>query len=765
VAHGSNRRPRFTLSTSIVAFCIAAFGLGESPARAADGDLDPRFGSQGIVTTSINIHAIAIQSDNRIVVAGDSDGDVAVTRYNRDGSPDSTFGIVRTQLGPNSAQTFVAIDEQQRIVVGSRTGVARLTPDGMVDLTFGSSGRITTSPVVALATRPDGRIVIVASGRVAYYDSSGRLLSEFQLADYGTAICPPAPRPCVSIPINTYTILPSENIVGAGGGFLMVGFDGSGNLLGPRPAPLTVGFGGATAVDAQPDGRIVAAGVATVAVDGVPTSAFMLARYLDFDASLDTTFGGGSVVTAIPDCPLPGCSIGGGADALGFQHDGRIVAAGTSNGNVTVARYLPDGRLDDTFGDDGIVVTDLGVTFDRVSGLEIQPDGNLLVAAGNKLARYVARSSEVPRLYYLSGGSVQELARVEGAWNATDLRSEAQAPPSAGRSLAAFASGTAMESRVYYLDAAGDVQELAREDDNGTPRWKTHPISRDANAPPATPGSALAAIGSGAYLDPRVYYLDIAGMVQELAWFSDDGGPTPARWHVRAIGEEAGMPPATAGSALAAFGYGPQREPRVYYIDQSGLVQELAWFSNDGGAMPPYWHLRTISEEAHKPPAALDSTLTVAQPNGLPRVYYVTGVGDVKELSWPAPAFTNSNNLWFGEVVGDAVTNSAIAPVGETVYSILPNGVIEEAHIVRQPVFSRPLTSTIDPLSFAVPTERADSLRGSGMVWLEDSLYYISSPSGIITRLRSATDVIPFGTMLAPADLGSPLAGFTVPAR
>jgi hypothetical protein len=270
----------------------------------------------------------------------------------------------------------------------------------------------------------------------------------------------------------------------------------------------------------------------------------------------------------------------------------------------------------------------------------------------------------------------------------------------------------------------------------------------------------MAGIAAGPQREPRVYYLDSRRMVQELAWFSDDGGGMPARWHARAIGDEAHMPPATDGSALAALAYGPQREPRVYYIDTAGLVQELGWFSDDGGSSPPYWHLRTISEDAHKPPAAPNSSLSVADPGETPRVYYVTDVGDVKELAWvPRP------NLWWGEVAGDAVTNSAIAPIGETVYTVLPDGVIERARIVRSPVFSRPTTSTIDPLAFAVPSERADAVYGSGMVWLDDSLYYISAPGGLVTRLRPDSEILPFGITVAPADLGSPLIGFTVPAR
>src|SRR5665647_806671 len=70
-----------------------------------DGSLDSTFDGDGKLTTAIStvddeINAIAIQSDGKIVVAGYSNAsgdinayepDLAVVRYNTDGSLDSTF--------------------------------------------------------------------------------------------------------------------------------------------------------------------------------------------------------------------------------------------------------------------------------------------------------------------------------------------------------------------------------------------------------------------------------------------------------------------------------------------------------------------------------------------------------------------------------------------------------------------------------------------------------------------------------------------------
>ena len=73
-------------------------------AWAADGDLDSSFGNGGQVMTDINkstdiADAVAIQSDGKLVVVGqtyknnDYTGeDFVVTRYNSNGTLDTTFG-------------------------------------------------------------------------------------------------------------------------------------------------------------------------------------------------------------------------------------------------------------------------------------------------------------------------------------------------------------------------------------------------------------------------------------------------------------------------------------------------------------------------------------------------------------------------------------------------------------------------------------------------------------------------------------------------
>jgi uncharacterized delta-60 repeat protein len=116
----------------------------------------------------------------------------------------------------------------------------------------------------------------------------------------------------------------------------------------------------------QPNHKIVAAGFTGAGDD------FALARY-NLDGSLDTSFDGDGKVTT---------DFGGLDGALGvaIQPDRKIVAAGFTGDDFSLARYNLDGSLDTSFGGDGKVTTDFG-GFDQAFEVAIQPNGSV-VAAG-----------------------------------------------------------------------------------------------------------------------------------------------------------------------------------------------------------------------------------------------------------------------------------------------------------------------------------------------------------------------------------------------
>jgi uncharacterized delta-60 repeat protein len=104
---------------------------------------------------------------------------------------------------------------------------------------------------------------------------------------------------------------------------------------------------------------------------------FVVARY-NTDGKLDTTFGGdGVVLTKIENHDA--------ANALAIQVDGKIIIAGYSfmafgKSDFVAVRYNPNGSLDTTFDGDGIVKTTIGTNDNQARAIAIQPDGKILLA-------------------------------------------------------------------------------------------------------------------------------------------------------------------------------------------------------------------------------------------------------------------------------------------------------------------------------------------------------------------------------------------------
>jgi uncharacterized delta-60 repeat protein/uncharacterized repeat protein (TIGR01451 family) len=155
-------------------------------ATAASGDLDPTFGTGGKVTTDFagsnaGANGVALQADGKIVAAGFADSgsgsDFALARYNPDGSLDASFGTggkVTTDFAGGSDSAFgVALQADGKIVAagfadsGSRGdfALARYNPDGSLDASFGTGGKVTTDfagsgdEAFGVALQADGKIV------------------------------------------------------------------------------------------------------------------------------------------------------------------------------------------------------------------------------------------------------------------------------------------------------------------------------------------------------------------------------------------------------------------------------------------------------------------------------------------------------------------------------------------------------------------------------------------------------------------------------
>ncbi|HQU81956.1 MAG TPA: hypothetical protein PKY59_02455 [Pyrinomonadaceae bacterium] len=148
----------------------------------------------------------------------------------------------------------------------------------------------------------------------------------------------------------------------------------------------------------QPDGKIVAAGLFTKNLNTYYLSStdFFVARF-NSNGNLDTTFGLNGIVRTSLENFEEICHAY--ISKLLLQNDGKIITLGTKSSllhdrnsdeareSLAVVRYLPNGRVDTTFGNYGIVTTLEDAYFDFPTGV-IQPDGKLLAfvqSFGNRI--------------------------------------------------------------------------------------------------------------------------------------------------------------------------------------------------------------------------------------------------------------------------------------------------------------------------------------------------------------------------------------------
>lgn len=145
----------------------------------------------------------------------------------------------------------------------------------------------------------------------------------------------------------------------------------------------------------QPDGKIVAAGYSYNQQGGD----FLIARY-NTNGTLDNTFGG----TGIVSTDFMGMSEEG--NSVVVQPDGKIVVLGwaeiAGDKNFALARYNPNGSLDNSFANGGKLYTDIVGGDDFGNSLLIQPDGKIV--AGGKAYSGAATDFDFCLARYLPQG-------------------------------------------------------------------------------------------------------------------------------------------------------------------------------------------------------------------------------------------------------------------------------------------------------------------------------------------------------------------------
>jgi uncharacterized delta-60 repeat protein len=356
----------------------------------AVGFLDPTFGTGGAVLTPGGFDALLVQPDGKTVVAGSSMGELALTRYNTDGSLDNIFGsggrVVEAAFGGAGA---AALQSDGKIVVVSGASLVRFTINGELDTSFGGGDGWVSTPIDAshMAIKADGRIVVnsyydYAGFAVAQFLSSGEVDTSFgtggiATADFGSIYQQAygvAVQPDGKVVVVGRTNMVSDGEVQEALGFAVARFTDKGKLdntfsgdgkatadFSPTPGVNDEAY----AAVVQADGSIVVAGRALSYSGG-------LARFTATGV-LDTAFGGGDGMVVTTDFN-PELSSGGQDIRLAVQSDGKIVVAGGSN----VARFTTSGALDPSFGLSGKTT----VGFDA-RGVAIQPTDGKIVVAGN----------------------------------------------------------------------------------------------------------------------------------------------------------------------------------------------------------------------------------------------------------------------------------------------------------------------------------------------------------------------------------------------
>ena len=375
---------------------------------------------------------IAIQNDGKVLAVGQSDGDFSVLRLDKDGILDPAFGnqgYASVDFGGDDIGESLVIQSDGKIVVAGTSSdidsyitIARFTPSGNLDLTFGVDGKVKTKVHTGCCERSysvglqsDGKIVVSGTGSYDYlisrfnpfgtldvtFGSYGFVLHDFGLSDA----------------IYSATIMPDDKILALGGvrndqdfgiikllkdGQLDSDFGEQGKVVTTFP----VSYARASGVAMKQDGGFIAVGSAGLYWNEM---ALALASY-NANGVLDSNFGGSG--TKLSRYAQNGMDTGSG---VVLQSNGYIVTAGNTflgwslnsdeAWNFLVTRFDQNGNVDSHFGENGYVSTDFAITEgfgnDTANDIAIQADGRIIVGG------FTASSGQDSSDYALSRYTVQ----------------------------------------------------------------------------------------------------------------------------------------------------------------------------------------------------------------------------------------------------------------------------------------------------------------------------------------------------------------------
>ena len=388
----------------------ASFELTVTGTARTSGALDATFGTAGVVETDLggseSCAELAIRPDGRILTVGSTHwatyNHFAFVQYEADGTLDPTFGTDGVVTAPDGyAYDLYLYPDGRFLGAGTyhvdsqpRLRFARYLADGSPDTGFGTDGVVTLTgygPSARVDVQSDGRIIVAAGSEdyvVMRFNTDGSPDSAF--GDGGATRSDfGATESCSGV-----LVLHDDRILVYGSrstDLAMVRYlaDGTLDMSFGSAGIVTTDFS-ASSYESASDVRELPDGRLLVA--GTANGDFALARYLA-DGSLDPSFGRwGRVTTDLGD-HTPDT-----AATLAVQSDGRIIVGGMSEpngsnlGGFALVRYLPDGDVDPTFGIDGRITTQVSPYSDAgVGGLAVQADGLIVAGGGPTYAFMIAR--------------------------------------------------------------------------------------------------------------------------------------------------------------------------------------------------------------------------------------------------------------------------------------------------------------------------------------------------------------------------------------
>jgi uncharacterized delta-60 repeat protein len=382
---------------------IIAVGAGVARYNSL-GNADTSYGSDGVAAVvGTNLAAFAIQADGKTIIANSvspskrgAGSDLTVRRLNADGTPDSSFGadgkaVVHLLDRPaGESPTSLALQSTGKIVVvGSTTQTPFEFPQ------FAAAARFTSGGVVDKGT--DGFGDIVKGAR------AGRTL--FKLGDQFNQFTDVAVQPDDNVVVVGSTLGGLHSLFVArytAAGELDKTFNrGEGYSLILKP-------GGASrpTIALQTDGKIVV--VAGIAGDDDPSD-LLVARF-NTDGTTDTSFGGGAGFVRLDvDGALTRTVESGKGVAI--QPDGKIVAVGTVDTKILVARFNVDGTPDQTFAPGGFKLgvppRDADQRSFVANGVALAADGSIIVAGHDVLVVSATTRINRPLLMRFFGSASQ----------------------------------------------------------------------------------------------------------------------------------------------------------------------------------------------------------------------------------------------------------------------------------------------------------------------------------------------------------------------